>query len=74
MKRFTLGEDDAAGWMILDGLAMSTHYYGAETEEAAQAYVDYRNLIDTIRLQQFRDEARAKVEFIAALERSRHAA
>ena len=68
MKRFTLGSEFAVGWMIFDGINMSTHYYGAETKEEAQAYVDYRNLIDTIRLRQLRDEARAKVAFYAALE------
>lgn len=70
MNRFTLGNEHAAGWLILDSLAMSAHYYG-DTEAEAQAYVEYRNLIDTIRTQQFRAEARAKVEFLAALGRLR---
>ena len=74
MKRFTLGSEFAVGWMIFDGINMSTHYYGAETKEETQAYVDYRNLIENIRLRQLRDEAHAKVEFYATLERIQRAA
>ena len=72
--RFALGEDTAAGWVILDGLSMSVAYFPADTQEEAQAYVDYRNLIDTIRLRQLRDEAHAKVEFYATLEGIQRAA
>ena len=72
--RFALGEDTAAGWVILDGLGMSVAYFPADTREEAHAYVDYRNLIDGIRLRQLRDEAHAKVEFYATLERTQRAA
>jgi len=45
--------------VILDGLGMSVAYFPADTKEEAQAYVDYRNLIENIRLRQLRDEAHA---------------
>lgn len=69
MVRFTLGNHASAGWVILDGRNMSVAYFNTDTEAAAQAYVEFRNVIDGIRLQQLRDEAHAKVEFIAILER-----
>lgn len=67
--RFALGHESAAGWHVLDGRNMSVAYFNADSEAAAQAYVEFRNVIDGIRMQQLRDEAHAKVEFIAILER-----
>ncbi len=72
--RFTLASFTAAGAEILDGRNMSVAYFDADTEAGAQAYVEFRNVVDGIRLQQLRDEAHAKVEFIAILERIRRAA
>lgn len=54
--RFTLGQVTAAGAEILDGRNMSVAYLNVDTEEAAQRFVDFRNLIHEKRVRLDLDE------------------
>lgn len=66
--RFSLGDEHAAGFVILDGHNMSVAYLDAPSPEAAQACVDARNVIDAIRERQEVELRAARALFRAALE------
>ena len=65
--RFALGDFTSAGAEILDGRDMSVAYYDADTEDAALAYVEFRNLLHEKLARLAREaaeaEARARADF-----------
>jgi len=74
MKRFTLGNEHAAGFYILDGRNMSVAYLDAKARDEAQAYVDAANQIEDIRVKQAVDLAAAKARLYAFLKGGKFAA
>ena len=67
-KRFTLGDFTAAGAEILDGRDMSVAYLNADTEEKAQRFVDFRNLIHEKRVKLDQEEIELRAQLKADFE------
>lgn len=65
MVRFILGDEHAAGWVILDGRNMSVAYFNATTVEEAKTYVEALNVIDDIRRDREREERELRATLLA---------